>query len=85
MNTRAQKNAEQIAAGVPQYPGVGWIEDTATGEVDNVVQEAFCADQGAVLIVDLAIGMPGIGLLDDRCRTRIELRLPSFHSQRARK
>jgi hypothetical protein len=59
-----QHSDESSVALIAEDPGRVGIEDAATGEADDVVEEAQGTVQGTVLIVDAGVDVAEVGLVD---------------------
>jgi len=65
-DARAEQDSDAGVGGtVESDERGGWIEDSAAGKANDVVQKAQGAGDGAVLVVDVAIDVSAIGGGDD--------------------
>ena len=78
----AQEQAlDDAGALFAEDPGVGCVEDAATGEADNVMQKALGAVSGAVLIVDLAVDVTEIGAVNEIAGGFVEAVIPRYEAE----
>ncbi len=83
-HSRAQYHAFHLSrCHPPQHPRVRRVEDAAPWEVHYVVQKTLRARHGPVLVVDVGVRVPQVGLLDQLRRRQVRFRLPAIDSKAA--
>jgi hypothetical protein len=76
-DTGAEEEADEGSGVlVANDPGVSGLEGSASGEADDVVEEAQRAVEGTVLVINLRIDVVGVRVVNERGRSLVEVRGP---------